>query len=100
MPVARRELKYEIPAHEAPVLARRLGMLFPRDEHAGPDGRYTVLSAGAADSVEPFSWPQPEKRARHITSAIASARYFFMLSSCEYPFLYKKPVPTCWSGPV
>ena len=44
MPVARRELKYEIPAHEAPVLARRLGMLFPRDGHAGRDGRYTVRS--------------------------------------------------------
>lgn len=44
MPAARRELKYEIPAHEAPVLARRLGMLFPRDGHAGRDGRYTVRS--------------------------------------------------------
>ena len=44
MPAARRELKYEIPAHEAAVLARRLGMIFPRDGHAGRDGRYTVRS--------------------------------------------------------
>lgn len=40
----RHELKFELPPHEALLLAKRLGMLFPRDEHAGPDGRYTVRS--------------------------------------------------------
>ena len=40
----RHELKFELPPHDALLLANRLGMLFPRDEHAGPDGRYTVRS--------------------------------------------------------
>lgn len=40
----RHELKFELPPHEALLLSKRLGMLFPRDEHAGPDGRYTVRS--------------------------------------------------------
>ena len=40
----RHELKFGLPPHEALLLAKRLGMLFPRDEHAGPDGRYTVRS--------------------------------------------------------
>lgn len=41
---ARQELKFELSPHEALLLAQRLGMLFPRDGHAGPDGRYTVRS--------------------------------------------------------
>lgn len=40
----RHELKYEISPHDAFVLSQRLGMLFPRDGHAGPDGRYVVRS--------------------------------------------------------
>lgn len=40
----RHELKYPISPIEADLLARRLGMLLPRDRHAGASGRYTVRS--------------------------------------------------------
>ena len=40
----RHEVKHQISPQEDLVLASRLGKLFPRDGHAGPDGSYRVTS--------------------------------------------------------
>ena len=40
----RHEVKHQISPQEDMVLASRLGKLFPRDGHAGPDGSYRVTS--------------------------------------------------------
>ena len=43
-PLRRHEVKHQISPQEDLVLASRLGKLFPRDGHAGPDGSYRVTS--------------------------------------------------------
>ncbi len=40
----RHELKHLISPAESRILSERLGRLFPRDSHAGPDGMYRVNS--------------------------------------------------------
>ena len=43
-PRLRQELKHQISLQEDLVLAGRLGRLFPRDPHGGPEGAYRVTS--------------------------------------------------------
>ena len=43
-PRLRHEEKHQVNLREALVLSRRLEKLFPRDPHAGPEGRYQVVS--------------------------------------------------------
>ena len=40
----RHELKHQITSAEDRIVSERLGRLFPRDSHAGPDGVYRVNS--------------------------------------------------------
>ena len=40
----RHEVKHQLSPQEDLVLTSRLGKLFPRDGHAGPDGSYRVTS--------------------------------------------------------
>ena len=43
-PRLRHEEKHQVNLREALVLSQRLGTLFPRDPHAGPEGVYRVVS--------------------------------------------------------
>ena len=51
-PRLRHEEKHQVNLREDLVLSQRLGKLFPRDPHAGPEGVYRVVSLYFDDPYE------------------------------------------------